>query len=112
MEQETKFEDLIGRDLKGFSIQEYTEVFRTNDEGFKSSSIGFFKDDNIAKAFAQNQTDANWHKTEKAFILTDGKIGFLLGKSVTLLDAEKAALEIRNSALNKLSAEERKLLKI
>ena len=64
----------------------------------------------MAKAFAGKQTDAAWHKTERAFLLTTGTIGFLLGEAVTLMNDEAAALEVRQAALAELTPEERKLL--
>lgn len=104
---------LIGKKLDEFTIQEYTEVYKTDVEGRgKEKSLGYFKDDGIAKAFAGNQIDSAWHKTVRVLLLTDGKVGFLLGDSVKLLDDEKASLEIKQSALAKLSPEERKVLGI
>jgi len=106
-------EDLIGKDLKGFTVQELTEVFRVDEDGRKTKSIGFFRNGIIAKAFVQNSVDAAWHKTDKALILTDGKVGFrLLAGPVELFDDEKTALEIREKALAKLSPEERTILKV
>ena len=102
---------LIGKKLDGFTIQEYTEVYMTDVEGRgKEKSLGHFKNDSIAKAFAGNQTDPAWCKTEKVLLLTDGKVGFVLGESVKLIDDEKAALEVREAALAKLSPAERKIL--
>jgi len=104
--------ELVGQKLNEFAVVEYTEVYKTNDDGFKSKSLGFFKDADVAKAFAGNQTDAAWHKTETVLLLTNGKVGFLLGDSVELLDDEKATLEIKKSAMAKLSPSERKVLGI
>lgn len=105
--------DLIGRNLSDFTVRELTEVFRTNEDGKKTMSIGFFQNEAIAKAFKQNMVDAAWHQTEKAFILTNGKVGFHLdGYPVKLFDDEKTALEIREKALAKLSLEERSILKV
>jgi len=106
-------EDLIGKDLKGFTVRELTEVFRVDEDGRKTKSVGFFRDGTIARAFAQNATDAAWHKTDKALILTDGKVGFrLLAEPAELFDDEKTALEIREKILAKLSSEERSILKV
>lgn len=107
-----ELKDLVGKDLSKFKIEERTEVYRTNDDGRKTESIGFFKSDTIARAFAKGQKDANWHETEKVLIMTDGEVGFLLGKPVKLLDDEQAALGLREKALAKLSPEDRELLKI
>ena len=108
--QQIKPVDLLGKHLSSFSIEEYTEVYMVNTDGRKTKSHGFFKDENTAKAFAQNQTDADYFRTEKTFILADGKIGFALGESVTLVDDEQIALDMKEKALQKLSPEERKIL--
>jgi hypothetical protein len=102
---------MVGKNLEGFTIQQYTEVYKTDVDGrSKTRSLGYFKDDSIAKCFAQNQTDAAYHETVQVYLLTDGKIGFLLGEEVELVDDEKAALEVRYAALGKLSPAERKVL--
>ena len=107
-----QLEDLIGKNLDGFSVQIYTEVYRVDEDGRKTDSLGFFKNSTIAKAFAGGQVDAPWHRTEQEFILTNGEIGFLLGDQVELLDDEKAALEIKEKALAKLTLEEVELLRL
>lgn len=89
-----------------------TEVYRVDDGGRKSKSLGFFKDPNIATAFAGVQTDANWHNTGQALVLTDGTIGYVITQQepVKLFDDEAEALEIKKKAIDKLSPVERKLL--
>ena len=107
-----RFQNLAGKDLKGFKIIEMTEVYRVDDDGRKSSSLGFFKDPNTAAAFAGVQTDASWHKTEKVLVLTDGTVGYVIEdqKPVKLFDDESEALKIKKKAVAKLSPVERKLL--
>ena len=108
-----KLRELIAKPLDGYTIQELTEVYRVNDDGRKTTSIGYFKDETVARAFSQNQTDANSYEIRKSFVLTNGEVGFLFnGESITLLDDEKEAERARESALAKLSPEDRKLLKI
>lgn len=111
MATKAKIKELIGKDLKGFKVVEMTEVYRVNDDGQMSRSIGFFKNPNTAQAFAGVQTDANWHKTGQAFVLTDGTVGYILAQeeSVKLFDDEVEALEIKKKALARLSPAERKL---
>lgn len=104
--------ELMGRKLDDFKIQEYTEVYRTDFDGRKSQVLGHFKDASIAKAFAANQTDSGYCKTEPVLLLTNGKDGFLLGGPALLVDDEKAALEIKEAALKKLTSDERKILGI
>jgi len=63
-------------------------------------------------AFAGVQKDANWHKTGKALILTDGVIGYLIDgeEPVRLFQDEAEVLEIKRKVLEKLSPAERTLL--
>ena len=104
--------ELIGKDLKGFKIVEMTEVYRTNEDGLKFNSLGFFKDPNIAAAFAGIQDGAIYYKTEQSLLLTDGIIGYLIQgqESVKFFNDEAEAVEIKKKAIAKLSSAERKLL--
>ncbi|USN94507.1 MAG: hypothetical protein H6791_01955 [Candidatus Nomurabacteria bacterium] len=108
----TKIKELVGKDLRDFKIVEMTEVYRVDDDGLKSSSLGFFKDPNIASAFAGVQKNASWHKTGQALVLTDGTIGYVIEDQnpVKLFDDEAEALDIKKKAVAKFSPEERKLL--
>jgi len=101
-----------GMDLSGFSVEAYTEVYRVDDDGMPSKSIGFFKDPTVAKAFADNVTDSAWHKTAKHLILTNGKVGVILDtkRDVKLFDDEQEAVRLRQVALDKLTSEDRALL--
>lgn len=103
---------VVGQDLSGFKVIIMTEVFKTDDDGRRSRSLGYFKDVTIAKAFAGSQTDAPWHKTRDVYVLTDGKVGFLLNtsESVQILEDEKVLVQIREKALAKLTPAERKIL--
>lgn len=96
----------MGLSLEKFTIKELTEVYRVNDDGRKISSLGFFRSEKIAKGFAQIQVAAAWHETGKKFVLTDGKIGFVLEESIKLLDDEQAKLDIAKKARFKLTQEE------
>lgn len=114
MATKATLKELIGKDLKGFKIVEMTEVYRVDDDGQKSSSLGFFKDPNTAVAFAGAQTDANWHKTGQVLVLTDGIIGYVIEdqKPVKFFDDEAEALTIKKKAIAKLSPAERKILNL
>lgn len=107
-----KLNGLIGKDLKGFKIAKMTEVYFMDLDGRKSNSVGFFKNPNIAEAFAGVQTDAAFHKTQPALVLTDGKVGYLIAEQdpIKLFDDETEALEIKKKALAKLTPAERKLI--
>jgi hypothetical protein len=112
MATKTNIKELIGKDLSEFKIVEMTEVYNVDENGRKSSSLGFFKDSNIAEAFAGVQTNASWHRTGQALVLTDGTIGYVIGQrdAVKLFDDEAEALDIKKKAIAKLSPAERKLL--
>jgi hypothetical protein len=102
----------LSRDgLAGFAIVEMTEVYQVNEDNKKAKSLGFFRDEKIAKGFANCQTDAAWYKTAKYWILTNGKIGFMVMKDpVILLKDEQAVMKIREKVLAKLTPEEREIL--
>lgn len=112
VEKTFKIEELIGQELKGFRIEEMTEVYRVDDDGRRSRSVGLFRNNDIAQAFAATQVDSPWHKTRKLVVITDGQICFLPGEIFAIMDDEQAALETRQKILKKLSAAERKFLKI
>ena len=104
---------LVGKNhlQEGFYVQLLTEVYRTNEDGRKSFSIGFFKDSNLAKVFARQQVDANWHEIRQVFVLTDDKFVFeLVWQPAPIFDNNKAELKAREKALAKLTPEERKLI--
>lgn len=90
-----------------------TEVYETNEDGRRVSSVGFFKNENIAKAFAKVQIDANYHRTDPAFVLTNGIVGFIIDDSVEpikIFDDEKEMVKIREKILSKLSTEEQHII--
>jgi len=103
---------LIGQDLSGFKLEILTEVYMTDEDGIKRGTAGFFRDKNVAEAFADNVTDANFTKTAEAAVFHNGTIGFRLAEEVKLLDDEKEALRLREAALAKLSPAERAVLKL
>ena len=101
---------MVGKPLDGFTIAHLTEVYRVDVDGKKESTIGYFRDEVIARGFAENQTDANWHKTcEVMAVIKDDEV-FLLGERIELGDEGAAALKIREGALAKLTAADRKVL--
>lgn len=100
---------LVGQKLDGFTVQDFFEVSKLDEEGRnKVSVVGYFRDEDIANGFAGNQVGATW--VEKVLLATDGRRAFLVGPPAKLLDNEKAALEMRQKALAKLSPGERKVL--
>jgi len=107
-------ESLIGKDLSNFKIEKRTGVYMTDNGGRRVNSISCFKDSDIAKAFAKNQTDSDYRKYHIVLILTDGKRGLLLDgvEPVRIIEDEKAVLEIRQKIIQKLNSEEVKVLGI
>ena len=112
MDTNPNIKELIKKDLKGFQIIEMTEVYRVDVDGRKVVSVGFFKDPDIAAAFVGIQDDTNWIKTEKALVLTDGTVGYVISEKdpVKLFDDVEEALDIRNKAIANLNPAVRKLL--
>lgn len=98
---------------EGFFVEELVEVYRANEDGRKSLSVGFFRDENLAKAFVQNQADANWHKTDKIIALTNGDAVFQLKiEDAPLFEDDKIRLEIYEKPLAKLTPEQRHFLNL
>jgi hypothetical protein len=104
-------EQMVGMNLDGFTVQKCTEVYKIDDDGTKTKSVGYFKDKEVAEAYAQNKVHAAWHKTKPVYLLTDGKIGVLMGERVALIDDEATiVVEVRDAILAKLTPAERKIL--
>lgn len=102
--------NFIGRDLSSFKIKEMTEVYNTDYDGRPTTSVGFFEDPEIAKAFSERLKD-NFHGTRNALVLTDGNVGFIVDvKEVNLFDDEVEALRIREEIISELSSAERKIM--
>jgi len=103
---------VVGQDLTGFKIVEMTEVFRVDNDGRKAHSLGFFRDPNVATAFAGAQTDACWHETHQCLVLTNGTVGWVIKEQepVKMFDDEQEAVELKKKAIAKLSPAERALL--
>lgn len=112
MTTKAEIKKLVGKDLRGFKVVEMTEVYLVDYDGRKSRSLGFFKDPDIASAFAGVQIDASMHKTGQALVLTNGTVGYVIEdqKPVKFFDDEMEMLEIKRKAIAKLSPAERKLL--
>ena len=108
-----ELKDFIGKKgvLKDFEIVEMTEVCRVDEAGIKISSMGFFRKEDIAKAFA-GSTDKNYLRTEKKIVLTNGIVAYLVSEKepLNIIDDEKAMLTLKKKALAKLTPEEIKLL--
>jgi|WetSurMetagenome_2_1015567.scaffolds.fasta_scaffold229461_1 hypothetical protein len=109
-----ELEELIGKKLEGFEIVEMTKVYKGNEDGREIESFGFFKSERLAKAFAGNQTNSSYFHTQKVLVLTNGEIGFLMGKpeSVQFVDDEALAVETKEKILKKLSDADRAFLKL
>lgn len=98
--------------LDGFSIQQVTEVYATDSDGRKARTITYIRDEKLAKAFAQQQKDPGFTKTERVWVLTIGDTGYIVRESQINLEKSEADLakKVRDTALAKLTAEERDML--
>lgn len=104
-------QDLIGLSLDGYTVRQMHEVFKADEDGGKTETKGYFRDANIAAAWAQGQTDASWHKTREVLVATNGQRFFLFtGQEIAPFSDERAALQVRETALAKLTEEERAVL--
>ncbi|KKR48588.1 MAG: hypothetical protein UT86_C0004G0074 [Candidatus Magasanikbacteria bacterium GW2011_GWC2_40_17] len=107
-----ELKQLTGKDLKGFQILLMAEVYKKNEDGRKTGSVGFFKNPAIAQAFVGEQNDAPWHGIAGVYVLTNGKVGYVLdtGEKVTFFDDEQEAVRLRQKILEKLTPGQRALL--
>ena len=103
--------ELVGQTLDGFRVETLFEVYPVDYDGRRSKPGSFFRNENIAKAWAGIQDGGEHHnRVAPQIVLTNGTIGFIIGRSVALLDDEAEALKVRNAALEKLTPEEREVL--
>ncbi len=108
-----KLKDLVGQDLKKFKIVEMTEVYQTDVEGRgKTNTVGFFKNPDIAKAFAEGHDYT--FQTAASLVLTDGVTGFVIESQepVKFFSDEEEVLKLKEKAMKKLTPAERKLLRL
>ncbi len=77
-------QEIIGKKLDGFTVEEYVEVYKTNFDGSKAKSLAFRKSEEEAEEVINKQVASQWFKTRRVLILTNGKIGFLLGEKIDL----------------------------
>ena len=114
MEPEKTLQEMIGIDLAGFTIQTVFHVYNTNYEGQFNGSIGYFKDETIARAFAGPQKGDNMVKVSPVLALTDGTVGFLMNEnrtnSFTYMNDEEEAVRLKHEALASLTSAQRRLL--
>ncbi|MFH0853124.1 MAG: hypothetical protein V1853_01850 [bacterium] len=104
-------QNLVGLKLDGYTVVVMTEVCKTDEDGRKTKTLGFFKDSQVATAWAQGQTDKSYNETQEVLIITNGDRYFIFsGQEITVHDDEDAALEVRTAALAKLSDAERAVL--
>jgi hypothetical protein len=107
-------ESLLNKDLKGFAIRRYVEIYRTDRDsntGAKVESLGYLPDEDLAKAFSEIQKDSSDCKTKNVFLLTDGKAGLLLsGEPVKMLDVQEVTKQIKEAAMKEISPAKRKVL--
>lgn len=113
MSTSEELKQLVGKDLVGFQILLMAEAYRTNDDGRKTKSIGFFKDPAVAQAFIGMQNDSAWIRVAVVYVLTNGKVGYVIDgmqEKVKLFDDEQEAARLRQQILGKLTPEQRALL--
>jgi hypothetical protein len=102
---------LVNDGLSGFTIVAMTEVYSTDEDGRKRSSVGFFRKPEIAEAFVGAKSDSWSYKTAPALVLTNGTVGYIVNPGlVPLINDEEEALKLREHAISKLTPAERRLL--
>jgi len=104
--------EILKIDFSKYTAKEMFEVYEVNVDQRYISSVGYFENEKTAKGYASIQVDAGYHRTKKILVITDGIIGFELGKFITIFNGEEAKLEIAKKARAKLSDEEAEALGI
>jgi hypothetical protein len=107
-----KISDFTGKDISGFKVITAIEVYKTNEDGRRAASVGFFKSYDVAVSFIGVQVDSSFYKTEQVFLLTNGTVGFVIDyhREVKLFDDEEEKIKIRKQVISKLSKSERAIL--
>ena len=107
-----ELKSLVGQNLSSFTFIVMCEVYSTDFDGRKVKAIGYFKDPNIATAFAGSQADAQFNKTKEVLVMTNEIDYYLVaeGYSIAIFNDEEEALKLRDKALSKLSQAERIML--
>jgi hypothetical protein len=104
---------LVGRqNLADFIIKEVTEVYEVDTDGRYVKTVAYLEDDTLAKAFAQIQTDSEYHHTERVWVLTNGAAGFVLGKGMVFSNDKLIRKQVEEKSLQKLTPEMRKVLRL
>ncbi len=93
-----------GVSLEGFAIEFYTEVYSTDRHGSKGESCGYFKDESLADSFIRSLPNSAGYGKGSAFLLTDGKIAFVLGDPAKLIDEEKAAFTVGQAVVENMAS--------
>jgi len=78
MAKQVKLEELVGSDLKGFTIVEMSEVYIVDIHGQKWQSLGFFRDLTTAQDFARGGVNTACYRIRQAFVLTNGNVGYAI----------------------------------
>ena len=103
-------EDYVNQSLDGFSMQEWTEVYKTDTGEKKVGTVGLLKNEDVAEAFAEQQADPQFCGTRKVFVLTNGEVAFEIHGSIEVLDEKQTRAEIRKNAISKLSEAQRRVI--
>lgn len=86
------------------------EISETNDDGNVTKSLGLSA--NLDKEFAEAFTGGGHHRADEVFVLTDGKIGYVISRTnaVGVITQEEMMTRIKATVASKLSAAERKAM--
>lgn len=104
---------LLKIDLKDFKVVVKFMVYKVDDGGQKTTVLGYFKNEDVAKAFAAMQTDKDFLRVEDTLVLTNGSVGYALEDPpapVKLFDDDAEVIGIKNAILAKLTPIEIKIL--
>ncbi|HOX60923.1 MAG TPA: hypothetical protein PLV72_02875 [Candidatus Magasanikbacteria bacterium] len=104
-------ECLLEGDWTGWRIEKVVEVYNTNDDGQRTSVVGYFRDQTIAWAFVMEDA-GNHRKSKLVSIFTNGIRAYILGdpQDVKFFDEKAESTRLKKRALAKLTESEKELL--
>ncbi len=104
---------LVNMELHDYMIVQMTEVYEVNDDGERRRSLGFFQNAAVAEAVKERDS---YRAMAPVLVLTDrkGKNAFVLRDfgTITLLDEQQVAADLKQEIVNDLRPGARKLLGI
>ncbi len=108
--------ELSALGLSGYSVKTMAEVFKTNEDGFKTETYALLDSFEIAEALIETLPDHDYYRVQSVWVLTNGSQGFVLStvghpfEASSVIKEHEALAHIKDAAIAKLSPATRKIL--